>query len=99
MDVVYHSALCFCTTHHYDLYALIGWPSLHIGRHTHWLHVIYKSLLGKALPYLSSLVTIATSTRSTRFSRYITLVIPKANTSFGQQIAKITEAGDLYLPH
>ena len=41
------------------------------------------SLLGKAPSYLSSLVTIATPTRSTCSSRYISLVIPKANTSFG----------------
>ena len=44
------------TTHHCDLYALVGWPSLHTRRQTHWLQVIYKSLLGKAPPYLSSLV-------------------------------------------
>ena len=87
LDVVYHSAIRFVTkaqynTHHCNLYALVGWPSLHIRRQTHWLQVIYKSLLGKAPPYLSSLVTIATPTRSTRSSRYISLVIHKANTSF-----------------
>ena len=38
--------------------------------------------LGNAPPYLSSLVTIATPTCSTRSSRYISLVIPKANTFF-----------------
>uniref|UniRef100_A0A8K9XW94 Reverse transcriptase domain-containing protein n=1 Tax=Oncorhynchus mykiss TaxID=8022 RepID=A0A8K9XW94_ONCMY len=70
--------------HHCDLYALVGWPSLHTRRQTHWLQVIYKSLLGKAPPYLSSLVTIAAPTRSTRSSRYILLVTPKANTSFGR---------------
>ena len=41
-DAVYHSAIRFVTkapytTHHCDLYALIGWPSLHIRRQTHWL--------------------------------------------------------------
>ncbi|CDQ80568.1 unnamed protein product [Oncorhynchus mykiss] len=82
LDAVYHSAIRFVTkapytTHHCDLYALIGWPSLHICRQTHWL----QSLLGKAPPYLSSLVTISTSTRSMRSSRYISLIIPKANTS------------------
>ena len=69
LDAVYYSAICFVTkapytTHHCDLYALVGWPSLHIRHQTHWLQVIYKSLLGKAPPYLSSLVTIATPTRS-----------------------------------
>jgi hypothetical protein len=72
------------TTHHCDLYVLVGWPSLHIRRQIHWLQVIYKSLLGKAPPYLSSLVTIASPTRSTHSSRYISLVTPKANSSFGR---------------
>uniref|UniRef100_A0A8K9V8I3 Reverse transcriptase domain-containing protein n=1 Tax=Oncorhynchus mykiss TaxID=8022 RepID=A0A8K9V8I3_ONCMY len=89
LDAVYHSAIRFVTkapytTHHCDLYALVGWPSLHIRRKTHWLQVIYKSMLGKAPPYLSSLVTMATPTRSTRSSRCISLIIPKANTSFGR---------------
>ena len=35
------------TTHHCDLYAFVGWPLLHTRRQTHWLHVIYKTLLGK----------------------------------------------------
>ena len=57
-DVVYHSAICFVTnapytTHHCDLYALVGWPSLHNCHQTHWLQVIYKSLLGKAPAYWS----------------------------------------------
>ena len=48
LDAVYHSAICFATkapytTHHCDLYAVVGWPSLHIRRQTHWLQVIYKS--------------------------------------------------------
>uniref|UniRef100_A0A8C7QHA0 Reverse transcriptase domain-containing protein n=1 Tax=Oncorhynchus mykiss TaxID=8022 RepID=A0A8C7QHA0_ONCMY len=88
LDAVYHSAIRFVTkapytTHHCDLYALVGWPSLHTRRQTHWLQVIYKSLLGKAPPYLSSLVTIAAPTRSMRTRRYISLVTPKANSSFG----------------
>uniref|UniRef100_A0A8C7L5R6 Reverse transcriptase domain-containing protein n=1 Tax=Oncorhynchus kisutch TaxID=8019 RepID=A0A8C7L5R6_ONCKI len=82
LDAVYHSAIRFITkaphtTYHCDLYALVGWPSLHTRRQTHWLQVIYKSLLGKAPPYLSSLVTIAAPTRNTRSSRYISLVTPK----------------------
>ena len=55
LDAVYHSAIRFVTkapytTHHCDLYALVGSPSLHICRQTHWLQVIYKSMLGKAPP-------------------------------------------------
>uniref|UniRef100_A0A8C7QPM9 Reverse transcriptase domain-containing protein n=1 Tax=Oncorhynchus mykiss TaxID=8022 RepID=A0A8C7QPM9_ONCMY len=84
LDAVYHSAIRFVTkapytTHPCDLYALVGWPLLHTHRQTHWLQVIYKSLLSKALPYLSSLVTIAAPTRSMRSSRYISLVTPIAN--------------------
>ena len=115
LDVVYHSAIRFVTkapytTHHCDLYALVGWSSLHTRRQTHWLQVIYKSLLGKAPPYLSSLVTIAAPTRSTCSSRYISLVTPKAKSCFGSrelegkeandwnELQKITEAEDSYLP-
>ena len=61
------------TTHHCDLYALVGWH--HTRRQTHWLHVIYKALLSKVPPYLSSLVTIASPTCSTRSSRYIYIYI------------------------
>uniref|UniRef100_A0A8C7QQ74 Reverse transcriptase domain-containing protein n=1 Tax=Oncorhynchus mykiss TaxID=8022 RepID=A0A8C7QQ74_ONCMY len=69
LDAVYHSAIRFVTkapytTHHCDLYALVGWPSHHTRRQTHWLHVIYKTLLGKVPPYLSSLVTLASPTCS-----------------------------------
>jgi hypothetical protein len=92
LDAVYHSAIRFITkapytTHHCDLYALVGWPSLHTRRQSYWLQVIYKSLLGKALPYLSSLVTIAAPNRSTCSSRYISRVTPKANSSFGHQFS------------
>ena len=91
-----HSAIRFVTkapytTHHYNLYALVGWPLLHTRRQTHWLQVIYKSLLGKAPPYLSSLVTIAAPTRS---SRYISLVTPKANSSFGRLSFQFSAAND-----
>jgi hypothetical protein len=97
--ICYHSAIRFVTkgsytTNHCDLYALVGWSSLHIRRQTHWLQVIYKSLLGIAPPYLNSLVTIATPNPSTRSSRYISLVIPKANTSFGHLSFQFSAAND-----
>jgi hypothetical protein len=57
-------------------------PLLHTRRQSHWLQVIYNSLLGKAPPNLNSLVTIAAPTRSTSSSRYILLVTPKANSYF-----------------
>jgi hypothetical protein len=55
LDAVYHSAIHFVTkspytTHHCDLYALVGWPPAgprYIFFQTHWLQVIYKSMLGR----------------------------------------------------
>jgi hypothetical protein len=98
LDAVYHSAIRFVpkapyTSHYFNLYALVG-SSLHIRRQAHWLQVIYKSLLGKAPPYFNSLVSIATPTRSTRSSRYISQVIPKANTSFGRLSFQFSAAND-----
>ena len=52
-------------------------------------------MLGKAPPYLSSLVTMTTPTRSMHTSRYISLVIPKANTSFGRLSFQFSAASDL----
>ena len=45
LDAVYHGAIRFVTkapytTHHCDLYDLVGWPSLRTHRQTHWLQVI-----------------------------------------------------------
>jgi hypothetical protein len=51
-------------------------------------------MLGKAPPYLSSLVMITTPTRSTRSSRYISLVVPKVNTSFGHLSLQFSAAND-----
>ena len=41
LHAVYHRAIHFVTkapytTHHCDLYALVGWSSLHFRRQTHW---------------------------------------------------------------
>ena len=98
-DAVYHSAIRFVTkapytTHHCDLYALVRWPSLHTHRQTHWLRVMYKTLLGKVPPYLSSLVTIASPTCSTRSSRYMSLVTPKTNSFFGRLSFQFSAAND-----
>ena len=99
LDVVYHSAIHLVTkapytTHHCDLYALVDWPSLHTRCQTHWLQVIYKTLLGKVPHYLSSLVTIASPTCSTRSSRYISLVTPKTNSFFGRLSFQFSAAND-----
>jgi hypothetical protein len=52
------------------------------------------SLLGKAPPYLSSLVTKAAPTRSRRSSKYISLVTPKANSNFGSLSFQFSAAND-----
>ena len=75
------------------MYALVGWPSFHTRPQTHWLQIIYKSLLGKA-PYPGSLVTIAAPTRSMHSSKYISLVTPKANSSFGHLSFQFSAAID-----
>ena len=100
LDAVYHSAIRFVnkapyTTLHCDMYALVGWPSLHIRCQTHWLKVIYKTLLGKVPPYLCMLVTMAAPTRSTRSSRYISLGTPKATSSFGRLCFQFSGANAL----
>lgn len=99
LDVVYNSAIRFVTnasfnTHHCDLYALVGWPSLHTRRLTYWYRFIYKSILRKTPLYLNSLLTIALPVRNLRSSRYISLVIPKANTSFGRSSFQFAAACD-----
>ena len=87
----------------------VGWPSLHIRHQTHWLQVIYMSLLGKAMSYLSSLVTIASPTRSMQHV-YLTghpqsqflfwpPFLPFLCCQWLEWTAKITKAGDSYLPH
>ena len=70
---------------------LVGWPSLHTRRQSHWLQVIYKTLLGNGVPYLSSLVIIAAPTRS---SRYISLVTPKTNSFFGHLSFQFSAVND-----
>jgi hypothetical protein len=51
-------------------------------------------MLGKATPDLSSLVTIAAPTHSTLSSRYISLVTPKVNSSFGRLSFQFSAAND-----
>ena len=48
----------------------------------------------KALPYLSSLVTLATPTLTPSSCRYISLVIPKANSSFVRLSLQFSAAND-----
>ena len=63
LDVLYHSAIRFATnapyrTHHCTLYSPVNWSSLYTRRKTHWLMLIYKTLLGLT-PSLSEISTAA----------------------------------------
>lgn len=55
---VYHCALrfitgCSCLTHHCELYAEAGMPSLTVRRYTHWMALVYKTLLYLGPTYTS----------------------------------------------
>ena len=61
LDVLYHSSIRFATnapyrTHHSTLYSSVNWSSLYTRRKTHWLMLIYKTLIGLTLPYLRYLL-------------------------------------------
>ena len=45
-------------THHCDLYVKAGMPSLSIRRYTHWMTLIYKTLLGLVPTYLCFLLLV-----------------------------------------
>ena len=99
LDVIYHSAIRFVTgapydTHHCDLYSLVQWPSLHTRRQIHWLSYIYKSMIGKTPPYLSSLLNIATKARISRSSKFISLELPPARIAFGRLSFQYSAASD-----
>ena len=61
LDVLYHSAIRFATnapysTQHCTLYSSVNWSSLYTCRKTHWLMLIYKTLLGLTPPHLRCLL-------------------------------------------
>jgi hypothetical protein len=79
-----------------DNYKYLGvWLDCKLSLQTHIKHFQYnKPMLGKALPYLCSLLTIAKLTSSTHSRRYISLVNPKTNTSFGHISFQFSAAND-----
>jgi hypothetical protein len=86
LDVHYHSAIRFATnapyrTHHCTLYSSVNWSSLYTCRKTHWLMLIYKTLLGLTRSYLRYLLQSPFNTRS---ASHILLKVPKAHTSLGR---------------
>ena len=67
------------------------WPLWSVMLSPYSVCFMFKLMLGKAPPYLSSLVTMATPTCSTRC---ISLIIPKANTSFVRLSLQFSAACD-----
>ena len=58
LDVLYHSAIRFATnapyrSHHCTLYSSVNWSSPYTCCKTHWLTLVYKTLLGLTPPYLT----------------------------------------------
>lgn len=99
LDTIHHSAIRFATnapyhTHHCDLYKLVGWPSLHTRRLHHWFLFIYKTILGKAPLYLSSLFHAAHNTYHTRSSNLIKFSIPPTSTTFGHNAFRFASVHD-----
>ena len=99
LDVLYHSAIRFATnapfkTHHCTLYSSVNWPSLHTRRNTHWLMLIYKTLLGLSPPYLCQLLQITSSAYTTRSARLLLLKVPKTNSVLGNSSFSAAAARD-----
>lgn len=89
LDSTYHSALRFITrrkhsTHHCVLYDLVGWPSLDIRRHKHWLLFVYKAIVGQLPLYIQSLLSFSNQGYNLRSSSYIVLNVPMVKTEFGK---------------
>ena len=90
LNVVYHCALRFITgcsrlTHHCELYALSGWPSLGARRYKHWMILIYKALLGLIPSYLCSLLQRTGSLYALRSQGIIRLFVPRVRTELGKK--------------
>ena len=102
LDTLHHSAIRFATnapyrTHRHELYEKVDWTSLETRRSLHWHHFIYKTLIGKMPPYLSSLLSIAPKPVNTRASKYIQLSVPSGaafNTDLGRTSFRFAAAND-----
>ena len=89
LDAVYHSSLRFITgdgfrTHHCTLYENVGWTSLYDRRERHCLLFVYKALLGKLPPYLTSLLNMKSICHNTRSQGFISLQTPQIKSEFGK---------------
>ena len=97
--VLYRSANRFATnaphrTHHCTLYSSVNWSSLYTRRKTHWLMLIYETLLGLTPPYLRYLLQPSSFTYNTHSASHILLKVPKANTSLGRSSFQFAAESD-----
>ena len=72
----------------------LAWSFLYTRRKTHWLMLIYKTLLGLTPHYLTYLLQPSSSTYNTRSASHILLKVPKANTSLGRSSFQFAAASD-----
>ena len=98
LNVLYHLAIRFATnapyrTHHCTLYS-VNWSSLYTCRKTHWLILIYKTLLSLTSLYLRYLLQPSSSTYNTCSASHILLKVPKAHTSLGCTSFQFAAASD-----
>ena len=87
---VYHSALRFITgcsrlTHHCELYAEVGLPSLSERRFTHWMTLVYKALLGLVPAYLCCFLQSIKSRYALRSNNILHLAVPRVWTEMGKK--------------
>jgi len=100
LDALYHGALRFITgcrfsTHHCDLYKMVGWSSLSIRRKKHWYQLIYKAILGYLPPYLCCLIKQKSpGSYSLRSKSIYNLCVPFVRTEMGKTSFKYAAASD-----
>jgi hypothetical protein len=98
-DVIYRSAGKGATnapyrTHHSTLYSSVNWSTLYTHRKTHWLMLIYKTLLGLTPSYLRYLLQPSSSTYNTCIASHILLKVPEAHTSLGSSSFQFAAVSD-----
>ena len=89
LDSVYHSVLRYITgtrysTHHCELYEMVGWPSLSVRRQIHWIIFVYKAIIGQLPSYLSAFLSTIKSWYNLRSSSSILLDVPIVRSVYGQ---------------
>ena len=72
----------------------VNCSSLYTRRKTHWLMLIYKTILGLTPPYLRYLLQLSSSTYNTRSDSHILFKVHKAHTSLGRSSFQFAAAND-----